>query len=103
MSNVAIQIRRAFGMFVKGEFKAESQDFGQKTVGLKTKKMYEGSVQPLIKHQDRMEALVDTAWEHAPVLRDEDGEVNGGNGGYGGDSDADAYMAADPSSPPANE
>ena len=91
-------------MFVTGEFKADNQDFGQKSVGQRTKLMYDGSVRPLIKHRDRMEALVDAAWEHAPYIRDEDGDGNfGRHGVHAGDSDADVYMAADPSSPPPEE
>ncbi|KAI1782329.1 hypothetical protein LXA43DRAFT_1187693 [Ganoderma leucocontextum] len=90
-----VAIRRAFGMFTNGEFLAEAQDFGQRTVGLKTKTMYEGSVQPLIKRPARMEALMDAAWEHAPYMREETGE-DGGNSGYGVDSDVEAYMVVDP-------
>ncbi|KAI1790634.1 hypothetical protein LXA43DRAFT_1095238 [Ganoderma leucocontextum] len=99
----AVAIRRAFGMFNTGLFVPETMDFGQKTVGLKTKKMYEGSVKPLIARPARMDALVDAAWELALYVREEAGDENGGNGGNGEDSDAEVYLAADPSSSPAHE
>ncbi|KAI1785033.1 hypothetical protein LXA43DRAFT_1100725 [Ganoderma leucocontextum] len=64
-------------------FMAEDMDFSQKMVGLKTKKMYEGSVKPLIVRPAQMDALIDAAWAHTPYVHKEAGDENGGNGGNG--------------------
>ena len=89
-------------MYITGAFVAEEADFGQKTVGTKTKMMYDGSVRPLISdsHRAQLESLIDAAWEHAPYIREDDGDANGGYGGHGADSDAEAYKAVDPLSSP---
>ncbi|TFK91070.1 hypothetical protein K466DRAFT_583148 [Polyporus arcularius HHB13444] len=97
LSMAAVAIRRAFQTMTTGTFVAPSDDFSEDNYGTATKKVREGSVQGLLDHKHRFDALIATAMSQVASYKADQAE-----GASRTELDEDAYNAVDPpTSPPA--
>ncbi|KAI0706395.1 hypothetical protein C8Q76DRAFT_696673 [Earliella scabrosa] len=98
VSLAAVAIRRAFGSYKTGSYKAPTVKFSEENYAIATQKARRGAVAGLLLKPSRMEGLVADATEYMPTFKAAQAQL-----AQGDEDDDDAYGAVDPNTSPAPE